>query len=480
MLARAGFVQWRIESSGDLGLLAVAYKVRDDEDTIDAIIPYAVIATLNGLDHTKELERSLSESSLKLRAVFVDNGSTDGTRDWLKGLHALDQICIVNERNLGVAASWNLGIKLAILNGADAVFLCGNDTQPFPGTIERLAAHVARGCAFVTGTARPYTAEMKSVKLFNGDQRLLSSLDFAFCILSLRAVKALTAFEVTHGLKTLPEDVGLFDSRFYPAYFEDSDYAVRLALAGIPAVRDPGALFRHDVALTTRSNPGIMMDVKDGFRANENLFRNKWGFSPLETEGRKPPVALKSAWAMIVGDATAECSADDVVRQSVAAIGGPVCASSECVLQEVSASTDVASSTALEPAVVTDEPAQAVVRHGAGRILWTSNGPWVPSGYGVQTRLFVPRIRDLGYDVAVHCFFGHQGGMGEWQGVRVYPASGHPASQDVLGIHAADFDADFVLFFCDAWALDFDMIGPSVRIVPWFPVDGRLTAALHE
>jgi hypothetical protein len=31
------------------------------------------------------------------------------------------------------------------------------------------------------------------------------------------------------------------------------------------------------------------------------------------------------------------------------------------------------------------------------RINWFSNSPWASTGYGVQTRLFVPRIRKLGH-----------------------------------------------------------------------------------
>lgn len=35
------------------------------------------------------------------------------------------------------------------------------------------------------------------------------------------------------------------------------------------------------------------------------------------------------------------------------------------------------------------------------RILWHGIGPWWPTGYGLQTGLFAPRIRDLGYRVVI-------------------------------------------------------------------------------
>jgi glycosyltransferase involved in cell wall biosynthesis len=106
-----------------------------------------------------------------------------------------------------------------------------------------------------------------------------------------------------------------------------------------------------------------------------------------------------------------------------------------------------------------------------GRMLWCSNAPWVPSGYGVQTRLFVPRIANAGFDTAIVPFFGLMGGPIGWQGIKLYPGSGHKTAQDILGAHARDFQADFVIFHADAWVLDFNLLGRGIRIVPWFPVD---------
>jgi glycosyltransferase involved in cell wall biosynthesis len=329
MLRRARFAQWTVETFRDGALVVIAHMRRSAEVSTTKLSPYAVVPLLNGLAHTKALERALSRSGLRLRSIYIDNGSTDGTREWLNYMHGLDQVCIVNERNLGVAASWNIGIRIAIMNGADTVILCNNDTEPLPGTLERLASHVARGCAFVTGTGIPYCAPLEPVTTAECEVQLMSSLDFAVCMLSIRAVEALADFERWHGLRTLPDDAGLFDTRFYPGYFEDSDYSVRLALAGIPAVRDPGALFRHDAALTTRANPEVRLDLRYAFRRNEDLFRSKWGFSPLDDGNalRPPPDALRSVWGRIIGDIA--FNSDEVVRHSVKAIGGPACMSIE-------------------------------------------------------------------------------------------------------------------------------------------------------
>ncbi len=65
-------------------------------------------ACYNQLDYTKQFIASLDRDEVDFsRIVAVDNGSTDGTREWLEqqGFGAV----ILNERNLGCGAAWNQG-----------------------------------------------------------------------------------------------------------------------------------------------------------------------------------------------------------------------------------------------------------------------------------------------------------------------------------------------------------------------------------
>jgi glycosyltransferase involved in cell wall biosynthesis len=69
-------------------------------------------------------------------------------------------------------------------------------------------------------------------------------------------------------------------------------------------------------------------------------------------------------------------------------------------------------------------------------VLWHSNAPWANSGYGSQTRLFAPRVRDLGFDVAISAFYGVAGAVLGWQGMKVYPGTGNAYGNDILTPHA--------------------------------------------
>jgi glycosyltransferase involved in cell wall biosynthesis len=54
--------------------------------------------------------------------------------------------------------------------------------------------------------------------------------------------------------------------------------------------------------------------------------------------------------------------------------------------------------------------------------MWQSVAPWISTGYGQQTALTTVRLRDAGHDVAISAIAGLEGTIGEWEGMKVYPA----------------------------------------------------------
>ena len=65
-------------------------------------------ACYNQLDYTKQFIASLRRDEVDFsRVVDVDNGSSDGTRDWLQA-QGFGQV-ILNSRNLGCGVAWNQG-----------------------------------------------------------------------------------------------------------------------------------------------------------------------------------------------------------------------------------------------------------------------------------------------------------------------------------------------------------------------------------
>lgn len=109
------------------------------------------------------------------------------------------------------------------------------------------------------------------------------------------------------------------------------------------------------------------------------------------------------------------------------------------------------------------------------KISWMSNSPWARTGYGCQTALFAPRIKALGYDLAVTAFYGLEGGVLTWgikdQSIPVYPRGYHPFGLDVMSAHAEHARADLLITLMDSWVIDTNMMLGGTRWVPWYPID---------
>jgi glycosyltransferase involved in cell wall biosynthesis len=106
------------------------------------------------------------------------------------------------------------------------------------------------------------------------------------------------------------------------------------------------------------------------------------------------------------------------------------------------------------------------------RIDWFSNSPLVCTGYGNQTKLFVPLIKQLGYDISIHAFYGHDPYSAPfiWNGIPITGRGFHPYGLDVIAGHAKAIKADIVLTLIDAWIFD-PLVMKDLRWVPWFPID---------
>lgn len=111
----------------------------------------------------------------------------------------------------------------------------------------------------------------------------------------------------------------------------------------------------------------------------------------------------------------------------------------------------------------------------ARTILWASNHPLTPSGYGSQTAQVVSRLHRDGHRVAVANNCGTEGFISTWNGVRVYPKGYATHSQDVLVAHAhawghENSDEALVVTLYDVWIYE-DRLDPLSRVASWVPID---------
>jgi len=97
------------------------------------------------------------------------------------------------------------------------------------------------------------------------------------------------------------ETVGLFDTwSFYPLYFDDTDFARRCALAGVPVEEGDWCLEGDDewpVSLTVRSDPALSMANNRTWQLNQAAYVAKWGGLPGSETFETPWGAGLPLWA---------------------------------------------------------------------------------------------------------------------------------------------------------------------------------------
>ena len=111
------------------------------------------------------------------------------------------------------------------------------------------------------------------------------------------------------------------------------------------------------------------------------------------------------------------------------------------------------------------------------RILWYSNAPFAPTGYGTQTAQVVQRLIKEKHEVAIHAMYGIEGMSSIWNGIKLYPRGMSPYSDDVLVAHWMDWangnrDIPAMLMtLFDVWVLKSPSLEQVPNIASWVPID---------
>jgi GT2 family glycosyltransferase len=105
-----------------------------------------VIINLNLKNDTAECINSLLEAKAKIgEVIVVDNGSSDGSAQFLREKYGPELEIIGLNENLGFAEGSNFGLKKAFSRGATWLLLMNNDTLVAPDFLEKLAEAVVLG-----------------------------------------------------------------------------------------------------------------------------------------------------------------------------------------------------------------------------------------------------------------------------------------------------------------------------------------------
>jgi len=89
----------------------------------------------------------------------------------------------------------------------------------------------------------------------------------------------------------------------------------------------------------------------------------------------------------------------------------------------------------------------------------------------MQTKLVLPRLKAMGHEPAVICYFGLEGGILNWNGIQCYPKYQHPYGQDIFMAHTMNWKANLAITWTDSWILEAEKFPYAMPWIPWYPVD---------
>jgi GT2 family glycosyltransferase len=208
-----------------------------------------IIPNWNGIRFLEECFQSIEKQTFSsFEVIFVDNGSADGSADWVAGQYGHLARVVRNEKNLGFAGGNNVGIHLA---KGRYIVLLNNDTVVDRHWLEELIKPVDADftigmCASkVLSYDRPNVLEATGELLYrDGLNRARGHLEVDRGQYDLEAEILFPPGCGALYRKEVLEEVGHFDEDFF-AYGEDADLGLRARLAGWRCIYAPQAVLYH-------------------------------------------------------------------------------------------------------------------------------------------------------------------------------------------------------------------------------------------
>jgi len=232
-----------------------------------------VLVLHNRAELTLRCLRSLAaQATVSFEVIVVDNASTDRTRDLIERL--VGARVLVNPVNQGFLLAVNLAARVA---QGELLLLLNNDAELMPGSLDA-AVSVLRAMPDVGAVGGKLVLpdgrlqEAGSIIWRDGScqgyargeaplaPETMFRRDVDFCS---------GAFLLTR--RDLFVELGGFDERFQPAYYEDADYCVRAWQAGKRVVYEPRAVALHVEFASTR----VASRALDLQAARRLIFRHK-------------------------------------------------------------------------------------------------------------------------------------------------------------------------------------------------------------
>ena len=235
-----------------------------------------VMVVYNRRRLTERCLRSLSRAlrGLQSEVIVVDNASTDSTSRYLEGLEGIRVITQIT--NYGFLRSANEG---AFASSGRAIVFLNNDTEleadAVRSALRRLESHSDVGVVGAKLVHFNRRLQELGGRVFDdgttsgigrGEDPAASEYQDVAEVDMVSGAFLLTRAE-------LFREIGGFDERYRPAYYEDTDYCLEVRKRGMRVLADPEVVVHHHEFGSSTSRDAAL----SAMALNRQKFCEKWG-----------------------------------------------------------------------------------------------------------------------------------------------------------------------------------------------------------
>ncbi|WP_291930242.1 glycosyltransferase family 2 protein [Chryseobacterium sp.] len=214
---------------------------------------HVIIVTYNAMPWAERCFSSLRNSLVPVQCIVIDNGSTDGTQEYIRK-HFPEVDFMQSPQNLGFGKANNAGIEKAYQEGADFFYLMNQDAWIYPDSFQKLLeVYHAYPDKNELGILSPIHMDGSEKKLDVFFERYLARNTHINRIFSdsfngtLKDYYEIDFVNAAHWLlpRTTIEEIGGFNPYFFH-YSEDYEYVQRISFFKKKIIVCPASRVVHD------------------------------------------------------------------------------------------------------------------------------------------------------------------------------------------------------------------------------------------
>ncbi len=252
-----------------------------------------IIPVFNTLNYTKKClqylttyQHQVNPEKMKLSIVITDDGSTDGTSDWIRQNYPQVELC-KGDGNLWWSGGVNMGVKHALDNlNCDYILLWNNDIRPASNYLSVLSEILESNPTDQIILSAIYIENAKEKTIFSrggnfnpvsGKHQLIGMgkrvTEFIDPGIEINWFPGMGT--VIH--KSVFQQIGYFDEKYFPQYKGDSDFALRAYKSGFKMKFYDDLEIWNDRTTTGYSNDkSLLVFIKSltSKKSNINIYRD--------------------------------------------------------------------------------------------------------------------------------------------------------------------------------------------------------------